>query len=323
MMTAQQIALRLAKYIGVTSLDPADPANTANPLKPALVPGDIDDIVAAINGGLQELWDFAPAAMRYQRIGSFLRAPMPVTVDAQNYSKTVTIHGYEPWMAGCSLRFNGDVADNEIHTETTLLREYLGATATGVSATVYHDCITPDSSVLEIVGPVEIPQVRRLENAGSRAEFYCYDRTQVGGDDYGHIWIKLNATAKQPAQPWAYFVDTDYSPDQDGLSVRLRFLPVPDTTYPIAYGARINAPSITAQDIGTTDDPGTTFPIPGNWDESVLLPMALKRFSGHPSFGAGNPFAGAEIDRQYKMALKITGGETPNRASVKMICTFR
>ena len=107
------------------------------------------------------------------------------------------------------------------------------------------------------------------------------------------------------------------------MTVRLRVLPIPDGPYPLAYGARMNAPKITVGDVGAASDPEVGFPIPGGWDESVLLPMALKRFSGHPAFGNGNPNAAAEIDRQYKAAQRIIRGAAPNRAAMTMVPTFR
>ncbi len=315
-MTVHQIALRLGKYIGLTSFDPADGSNVDNPLRPGLVPGNVEDVVACINGAMQEIWDLAPAAMRFRRIGTFLRAPVTVALEITQYSKTVAITGYEPWMERCSILIGGDTVANEIVSETELAREVLGGTAASVSAVVYHDCVTPDADVCEILEPVEIPQTRRLTSAGSRQEFYTFDPALPGGDDYGRIWSKLYGTARFPGQPWAYFVD------REEAKLRLRVAPMPDGAYPLAYSARINAPKVTVADVGTPD-PGVTLPILHGWDESVLLPMALKRFSAHPSFGTGNPVAPGEIDRQYQIAKRIINNAQPSRAAGKMIPTFR
>jgi len=59
-----QLALRLAKYLGVTTFDPGDRANTDPLLQAALRPGDMADVLAAINGALQEFWELAPAGVR-------------------------------------------------------------------------------------------------------------------------------------------------------------------------------------------------------------------------------------------------------------------
>ena len=63
-LTIHQLALRLAKHIGVTAFDPGDVSNTNPLLQPALRGGDLDDVVACINGALQELWLLAPRPLR-------------------------------------------------------------------------------------------------------------------------------------------------------------------------------------------------------------------------------------------------------------------
>jgi hypothetical protein len=63
-LTMHQLALRLAKYLGVTAFDPGDPSNTDPLLQAALRPGDMDDVVACLNGALQECWELAPSTVR-------------------------------------------------------------------------------------------------------------------------------------------------------------------------------------------------------------------------------------------------------------------
>ncbi|MEI8233468.1 MAG: hypothetical protein WCH57_02145 [Verrucomicrobiota bacterium] len=63
-LTMHELALRLAKYLGVTAFDPGDPSNTDPLLQPALRPGDLDDVVACLNGALQEFWELAPRGVR-------------------------------------------------------------------------------------------------------------------------------------------------------------------------------------------------------------------------------------------------------------------
>jgi len=63
-LTVHQLALRLAKHIGVTAFDPGDVANTNPLLQAGARGGDLDDVVACINGALQELWELAPRAVR-------------------------------------------------------------------------------------------------------------------------------------------------------------------------------------------------------------------------------------------------------------------
>jgi len=63
-LTVHQLALRLAKHIGVTAFDPGDVSNVNPLLQAGLRNGDLGDVVASINGALQELWELAPRAVR-------------------------------------------------------------------------------------------------------------------------------------------------------------------------------------------------------------------------------------------------------------------
>ena len=63
-LTIHQLALRLAKHIGVTAFDPGDVSNTHPLQQAALRGGDLDEVVACINGALQEVWELAPRVVR-------------------------------------------------------------------------------------------------------------------------------------------------------------------------------------------------------------------------------------------------------------------
>ena len=63
-LTIHQLALRLAKHIGVTAFDQGDVSNTNPLLQAGARGGDLGDVVACINGALQELWMLAPRNVR-------------------------------------------------------------------------------------------------------------------------------------------------------------------------------------------------------------------------------------------------------------------
>lgn len=327
-LTARQLVLRLLEYCGVTSLDPADPTNNGV-LRSGLTPGMVPAAIACVNGALQEVHKVSPCAMYYRRVGTFLRAPAEVALDLSNASQAVTVYGWQDWMLGCSVRIAGGVVVNEFLSETMLRRPFTDASQTGVSATVYNDCIVvnaTDADVLGIKEPVEIPQIRLLTAAGSRKEFYRYEWNPMLGDDYKRAYARFAATPKAPAQPMAYFVDTEQT--GEGTQICLRVLPMPDQLYNLHYGVVTNAFAISPADVGSFGpDPwleqGTAFNLPGVWDESVLLPMAVKRFSGTPLFGNGNPLVMAEIERQHKVAVSIIQESNPNRAAGRVQPVFR
>ena len=312
-LTAHQLALRMAKHIGVTAFDPGDPSNTTPLHFPGLRDGDIDEIVACINGALQELWDRAPVAVCFARLGIELRAPAQVTLQVTRDSNAITgITGYAAWMDGCTIRLEGDATDNELVDGGTLLRPYLGASSEGggtVSGTVFADCASPGPEVIGIVDPIgtcgsaHLPAL--LTRVTSRAEFESY-------------WGIARRTVGMPE---VCFVETRYLPARSRLGIRLRVHPMPRDAMLLTYGARLNAPTITAADVGAATDPGTAFPIPGGWEEAVLLPLALQRFSAHPNFAPES--AREEIERQAVSARRIMQSAAPQRSPARLLPTFR
>ncbi len=338
-MTTRGLVLRLVEYCGVTSLDPADPSNNGV-LRSGLTAGMVPAAITCINGALQEIHKNSPTAMYYRRVGTFLRAPQGITIDVTQNSQAVTVYGWQDWMLGCSVRMAGDIVVNEFLDQQTLRRPFTSASQAGLTATVYNDTIIVNQvpgggNVLGIREPVEIPQIRMLVAAGSRKEFYQYEWNPMLGDDYHRAYARFAATPKIPAQPMAYFVDTERAlvnsstgETTEQTQIRLSVLPMPDVLYNLHYGVITDAVSISVADVGSFGpDPwattGTVFDLPGIWDESVLLPMALKRFSGTPLFGTGNSLIQAEIDRQYKVASSIIQESNPNRAATRIQAVFR
>ncbi len=63
-LTLHELGLRLAKHLGVTAFDAGDVSNTSPLSRSPARPGDLDDIVACINGALQEMWVLAPRGLR-------------------------------------------------------------------------------------------------------------------------------------------------------------------------------------------------------------------------------------------------------------------
>jgi len=333
-LTAQQLVLQLAGYCGVTSLNPNSTANTGV-LGAKYPPNLLNYAISAVNGALQEIHNVSPCSQYYRRVGAILQAPAPVTVTVTHNSNICSLTGWQPWMAGCSIRIDGNPVVNELISPGKLRRPYDGPSASNLAAIVYNDCIIQKSDVVGIRGPIELPQIRLLDAPGSREQFYQYEWNQVIVDDYGRGWARVGISAKIPAQPRAFLVDTEAT--DNGMQIRLQVLPVPDQQYLLHYGVITNAISITTADVVTLDnngalvldgsnnpvDPETYFNIPGAWDESVLLPMALKRFSAMPNFGNGNPLAAQEIDRQHKAAVDIIQSAAPNHAPSRIMVKFR
>ena len=307
------MALRLAKHIGVTSFDPGDASNTSPLHGPGLREGDVEELVACMNGALQELWDRAPVAVRFARLGIDLHAPTTVTLQVTPESTALSAFGgYEPWMDGCTVRIAGDDCDNELVDGQTLLRPYSGAGEAApvtVTATVFADCASPGAEVTGVVDPIgtcgSVHLPRLLTRVASRVEF--------------ESWSGM--AQKKTGMPEVCLVETRVLPSRSRLGIRLRVHPMPMEAMLLTYGAMLNAPMMTVADVGTVNDPGRTFPIPGGWEESVLLPLALQRLSVHPNFAPDS--ARDEIERQVATARRMMQSAAPQRPAGRMVPSFR
>ena len=82
-----------------------------------------------------------------------------------------------------------------------------------------------------------------------------------------------------------------------------------------------SCPVVTAADVGAVNDSGLTLLLPSGWEESVLLPLALRRFSTHPNFQPES--SKPEIERQAALALRILLGMAGERAAAEMATPFR
>ena len=63
-LSIHELALRLGRHLGVTAFDPGDVSNMHPLARGGAQPGDLDAVVAAINGALQEMWTFAPEKLK-------------------------------------------------------------------------------------------------------------------------------------------------------------------------------------------------------------------------------------------------------------------
>lgn len=293
-MTCAPLALRLLKYLGVTSLDPTVNANNTN--QRGLVDGDLDDVAACITAALQEVFTEGPSAISETRFASVLPAPLAVTFTATQFSATISaFSGYQSWMAGCTVQINGDDSDNEIVSATALLRPYIGGSG-AVSGQVLGDAVLLPATLQNVMDPVRCSGItRELSSASSREEFeywshphHCTHRWP-GGVGYSTMY------RKRVADPLTWLCEAQYTGTAGTLPIFLRVNPAPQRAQTITCRAKRRPQTILQADI-TAD----TAIILDN-AESILLPFALQRWTAHPLFG-GSAGTLAEIARQYKEA---------------------
>ncbi len=302
-LTVQELALRMGKFIGITSLDPDDPTNIPPTFQRGLQPGDLEELAACINAALQEVWDLMPTALRFARYGVELPGPTPVELELTHGSPAITTFtGYAAWMAGCTVEVAGE--RNTLLDDTALLLPYGGASGSGLAATVLGDAVAPVAGVVSVIEPLRVGE-QRVAVLETQAAFE-------------------SARARDPARrgvPEVAWVETRFDPAVPVQVVRIRLYPMPERPMRLVYGARLNVPSVSVADLQSTD-PVPALPIPHGWDEAVLLPLAISRLSIHPDFLI-NGTQKTEIPRQAAAARRIVEGARPARSGGVVIPVFR
>lgn len=255
-------------------------------------------VLNSINGALQELWNAGPSHFKRRELSAIIHGATAVRFTVTANSATISgFVGWQAWMAGCSVRMDGDVFDNEMVNATTLLQPYQGATGGAVNGYVFGDAVTLDASVSSVFGCVRLADIRELVPSPSREAFNRANYWHEG--DYGEAILSVQVRRKWTGQPHTYWVDTVYSAVAGATQplIRLRVAPIPQQQYILKWDAEMNPPNVVLTDL---DSDSMVFQLPGHNDELALMPFVLQRFSSCPWFK--NNDARAEIARQFEQA---------------------
>ncbi len=302
-LTARELALRLAKHIGVTSLVPADPSNADPAPNTGLQQGDPEELTACINAALAELWQEAPTILCQMRLSLAVRAPQPITLTLVQGSATIVdFPQYAGWMEGCTVRIGEE--EMRLLDATTLSLPYSGTTppeGAPVAAVVYHDLLTTPPGVRRLLDPVEWNgrRIRRLPTHQSLHPSHGGER-QSGNPEQCQVETRMVGTT---------------------VRVAVRLDPMPAAAGIFEAAARMVPPEITVDDLGVGVDPMVSFSLPLGWDEAVLLPLALARITTHPRFKPND--IRTEINRQAATARRLMNGSHPDRSAGSLKATFR
>lgn len=291
---------QMLPYIGILSFDPAVNASTAG--KRAVEPFDIEFCAACMTGAAEEIFNDAPAALSEFLYADQLNPPTPAVFNLTQYSKTIgSITTWAAWMQGCTVRLTGDDVDNQILSQTQLLRPYQGGTSASVSGTVYGDSILLPSSIKSIKDPVRLPTISPLMGTTSREHFLFYIQPHQYGNRQQSPTIFYNLTNKSVGQPAIWLAENAIDIAVAATVKYVRFNPMPNQAYSVTMNAKLKAPVFTAADIyaGTAYAVDPNKAIPMDYHTAIFIPFALQRFTAHPSF---DNKAITEIARQYKKA---------------------
>ena len=264
-------------------------------------PGRHSSVQAAMNAALQELYSKESPWVREDKIGEIVRPPASVTIAVTQYSKDATITGWESWMAGCTIVIDGHDVDNEIrgNAASTKLKIPFGGASGTKSATVYHDCITLDATVVLVVPPVRWngSPLPSLMSGGSISN-------PIHLQDYGMHRNPQALTNVDPRRAGdlagrIYGVSVEnHSVTGIGAPInRLRLSGSASEQGTITSKAKLRPPDI--DDITSNNEP----PVPHGYAESVFLPVAAQKLTGSPFFR--DQSGKDEIANAYKEAKTI------------------
>lgn len=303
-LTVQQVVKRGLRFLGVTSLDPANPTGQQFPIEPT----DLDDVLGCLNAAFQRYFKDAPSEVRESNVGGYLNGPANVTLNLTAGSGVIaSFSGFSAWMLGCTIRVTGDSQDNEVTSQTLLARPFMGSTGTAVTAQVFADCLQLDWTISEVLDPVFIasPTQTLLFPCKTREEFAMVAGfplvTAPDGSafDWPFYWI----VRKTDARPLWWYLESAYSSPLGYVPRRIRLAPMPDSLYAIGYRAVSTATRYISTDAMNNDftDPGILLPINDGDVESLLMPIFVKCLSGLPTFK--NSATMPQIAANYKDAL--------------------
>lgn len=309
-LTAQKLALRCFGYTGIRKFA----AQATGSELDSYTTADGDDMAAAINGGLQELYANAPRHFTHASLAVELPAPVAVTFTATLGSATISAASPGgSFVRGATLRSGG--VDYEVINATTLLQTFKGATG-AQTGTAYGDAVALAATVGAITEPVTITAAGGGEYllypadnfAGLRLAYPLTYIAEPGLPAYSQALI-----ARSVGAPLLYFADTTFSATGTGATTKvLRVAPFPDAAYTVRFEAQLIPPVVAVADFANDTDPNFLFNLPNGWDELILLPFVLQRWTGSALFK--NNAAKPEITRQYRMAQQALFQTNPHSA---------
>jgi hypothetical protein len=182
---------------------------------------------------------------------------------------------------------------------------------------VYHDCVTLDEDVMELIRPVRVDRVTLGPLVSAAAPVHA---REAGDEDYGFHRSNVPAStvarvADLADRPRGYAVETWSDVLTISPRIRLRLKPAPVGAQHLDYRAML-VPPVVVTDLASTDE----LPIPHHFVESLLFPIARQRLSASPFFRADGA-AMQEMARAHQEALGLLEGLNPRRESGARLVT--
>ena len=213
------------------------------------LPVDIrQEILDAINGGLQKLHALAPVESKTTTGSIPLAAPETIAIGVTNGSTEITGYDFEEGQYYRTIRVTGDGIDNQVMGTNELLHPYGGTTGT-VSAVVYGDAVSIVEPYEELVGD---PRVLETDTRLTNFKREWSREKPIGRPCFYNV--EANARNQNPTAPAVIRVDR-----------------LPDQLYRLEAKFILSPARITFADLLS---PGADIPLRSELVESYLLPIS-------------------------------------------------
>lgn len=230
---------------------------------------ELQDILQAINAANMAVYNALPEYFREQTQGFVLPAPLTVTgVGVTQYGKTVTGITFTSAQFGQSIVIDGDPAWNQIIGTNALLNPYMGATGT-VNAVIYGDAIHSTTVPLDRI----IGNPRFADQSLTPLFGWSMQR---GVDGSAGIWPFFQTQGT----PQCWFTQVYGNSQGNSPIMTLRFSPAPDRAYAVNCRIGFWPLRLTMADY----DAATVLPVPDQFIEKSLIPIALREFMSTPTW---------------------------------------
>lgn len=228
-----------------------------------------EDLMEAANGALMQTYNALPAYFKEITEGFELPAPQSITLAVVHGSNELSSSVFTDAQIGRSVLLDGDPNWNQVISTDRLLNPYMGLTGVA-SGTLYGDAVYS----------TRYPFDRIIGNptfANRSSASYTY-RELVKVNNSSDMWPQQNVG--QPMGWWVQMLGN--SQGNEPLMV-LRFSPAPNQAYVVDVRLAFWSKRLTLQDY--TDN--ATLPVPDQFLETVLLPLALRNFMSSPAWKSG------------------------------------
>jgi len=228
---------------------------------------EMTDVMTAVNGGLQRLYNVLPAYFKEMTQGFVMPAPLSITnVGVTQYGKFITGHVFTAAQFGQSVQLDGDSQWNQIIGTDELLNPYMGTTGT-VNGTVYGNAIYSETYPFDrVIGDPayanqsQTPLFQQMMVPGSASAAWLFNQA-VGWPQTWWPQVFGNSQGKKPIMV-------------------LRFAPAPSQATAINVRLSFWPKRVTLADY----DANIELTVPDQFIESALIPICLQEFMVSPAW---------------------------------------